>query len=152
MTIGEQPPRLEWTEVARRLHAERTIWLTTVRADDAPHAAPVWLSAFANAIFVFTSGRSVKARNLSRNPQAVLHTGDAEDVLVVSGQLRLVGHPREFPDVMASFSEKYQQPSDAAFLPDRDDTADSLYQLTPAGAMAWNLEHFYGSQRRWSAT
>lgn len=150
--MSEQPSALEWTEVARRLHSERTVWLSTVRPDDAPHAAPVWLALWANNVFVFTSGRSVKARNLERNPRAVLHTGDGEDVLIVSGQFRLVGHPRDFPDVLATFAEKYQQPGDAEFLPDQDATADALFRLAPVEAMAWNLEQFAGSQRRWSAT
>lgn len=145
-------PGLEWAEVARRLHAERTIWLGTVGSDEAPHAAPVWLAALDCTPFVFTSGGSVKARNLRQNPQAVLHSGDGEDVLIVSGRLDLVGHPREFPEVMAAFSGKYREPGDAEFLPDQDPSADCLFRLTPTRAMAWSLEQFEGSQRRWSPT
>lgn len=146
-----QPPILHWDDVARRLHDERTLWLSTVRPDGAPHAAPVWLAVWEGDAFMFTSGGSLKARNLQDNPQAVLHTCDGEDVLIVNGRLEQVGHPSEFPDVMAAFARKYQQPGDADFLPDQDATADTLFQLTPTHAMAWNLEQFEGSQRRWSA-
>ncbi len=152
MAGDDEGRRLEWTHVAARLWAERTLWVGTVGPDGAPHAAPVWLAVLADEAFVFTSGTSAKARNLRRNPDVVLHSEDGEDVLIVFGQLRFVGHPLEHPDVMARFAEKYQEPGDADFLPDREASADSLYRLDPSRAMTWDLVDFQGSQRRWSAT
>ena len=152
VTAGDAVAGLEWAEVAGRLHGERTIWLSTVKPDGAPHAAPVWLAVLAGDVYVFTSSGSVKARNLAGNPQAVLHAGDGEDVLIVSGRLERVGHPREFPEVLAAFADKYVLPGDDEFLPDQDEAADTLFQLVPTGAMTWGLEEFYGSQRRWSPT
>jgi len=146
--MGDMTP-LGWDEVASRLHAERTVWLATAGADGAPHAAPVWLSTHAGDAYVFTSGASVKARNLRANPRAVLHSGDGEDVLIVSGRLESLGDPRSHPDVLAGFARKYREPGDAEFLPGADPTADSLFRLVPERAMSWRLEDYEGSQRRW---
>ena len=150
--VSEQPLGLEWAEVTQRLHGERTLWLSTVRPDGAPHAAPVWLAVWEGDAFIFTSGSSVKASNLRSNPQALLHTCDGEDVLIVTGQLMQVGHPREFHDVMTAFAKKYREPGDAEFLPDQDATADTLFRFVPAKAMAWNLGQYEESQRRWTAS
>lgn len=150
MTMPEPTAPLEWSDVVHRLHAERTVWLGTVGADGAPHAAPVWVSGLGSDVYVFTSRASVKARNLVADPRSVLHSGDGEDVLIVKGRLELMGDPLDHPDVMVGFAEKYREPGDADFLPGQDPTADSLFRMVPARAMAWRLEEYEGSQRRWS--
>ncbi len=152
MTTASGSTTLEWPEVARRLQAERTVWLGTVGVDGAPHAAPVWLAVLDDEAFIFMSAATVKARNLRVNDQAVVHCADGEDVLIVSGRCEFVGHPRELPEVLDVFARKYQQPGDSDFLPEQDATADCLFRLTPTRALAWQLEEFEGSQRRWSTT
>ena len=152
MTNTERSASFQWDDVARRLHALRTIWLGTVSADGAPHAAPVWLAVVGDEAYVFTSGASVKARNLRIDPRAVLHSENGEDVLIVHGRLEFVGDPRDFPRVTAGFAEKYRNPGDDEFLPGQDPTADALFRVIPARALSWRLEDFAGSQRRWSST
>jgi PPOX class probable F420-dependent enzyme len=152
MTTADHAVPLEWDEVARRLQAERTVWLGTVGPDGSPHAAPVWLAVFDDDVYVFTSGASAKARNLLGNPRCVMHVGDGEDVLIVNGRLEFIGDPQDFRGVMAVFAEKYRDPGDAEFLPGQDPTADALFRLVPGRVMCWRLEEYLGSQRRWSST
>jgi PPOX class probable F420-dependent enzyme len=150
--MGEEERGSSWTDLAGRLQAERTIWLATVGRDGAPHAAPVWLAVVDDDVYIFTSGATVKARNLLADPRAVLHSENGEDVVIVSGQLEFIGDPLDHPTVMVGFAEKYREPGDADFLPGREPSADSLFRLQPEKAMSWNLADFEGSQSRWSAT
>jgi PPOX class probable F420-dependent enzyme len=149
--MGDVGPATGWGDFALRLQAERTVWLATVGPDGTPHAAPVWLAVVDDDVYVFTSGVTVKARNLLADPRAVLHSEDGEDVVIVSGRLEFIGNPLDYPTAMAGFGEKYREPGDADYLPGREPSADSLFRLRPEKAMSWNLADFEGSQRRWSA-
>ena len=47
----------------------RTAKLTTVRADGRPHAAPVWFLLDGDDLVFMTLDKSVKGRNLTRDPR-----------------------------------------------------------------------------------
>jgi hypothetical protein len=138
-----------WPAVSERLAPERSYWLGTVSPDGAPHASPVW-GVVVEADWHFYSERStVKARNLAANPRVVIHLGDVEDVVVVRGEVRDLGHPKDLPHVLDAFAAKYNRPDDLAFLPQADPAFDVMYALRPTSAMLWRLADFDGSQRRW---
>lgn len=65
-----------WSEAVRVLKRAELYWITTVRVDGRPHVTPligVWQEA---AMHFCTGLREQKARNLERNPQVALTTGN----------------------------------------------------------------------------
>ena len=68
-----------------RLHAERNIWLATVRPDGCPHVAPVWFVYVDERIWVGTGLDSVRVRNLRSNPAASATLEDGDSPVVAEG-------------------------------------------------------------------
>src|SRR3990170_3652026 len=64
--------------VSRFLETEPVIWLSTVRADGAPHLVPSWFVWDGAAILILSKPGAVKVRNLRADPRAMLALGDAE--------------------------------------------------------------------------
>jgi hypothetical protein len=128
----------------------RSYWLATVDAGGAPHTVPVWGVVERGILYIYMERRSAKARHVTANQTVAVHLPDPEDVLVVEGQLRDLGHPSQHPKVVAAFDVKYCEPADAVYLPSHDPAFDGLYELTPRRAMAWQLANFDGSQARWT--
>ena len=142
---------MTWTEVAGRLAAARTYWLGSTTASGAPHAAPVWGVVSGGTLYLYSERSTVKARNLAGDQRVVIHLESAEDVLIVRGMAEDLGTPTMVPSVVAALAAKYTRPQDQQYLPDRDPDFDVIYALRPQSAMAWQLDDYAASQRRWSA-
>ena len=143
---------LTWPDVAARLHASRSLWLTTGEPGSGPHAVPVWGAVLDGVLHLYTSRSTRKARNVAVEPRVVVHVPDPEDVLLVAGRLRDLGGPADVPDVVAAFASKYTAPGDESYLPGVDPGVDVVYALEPRQALAWRLADFENSQQRWEAT
>ena len=141
---------MTWPEVAARLAGARTYWLGTVTPSGAPHAAPVWGAVHDGTLYLYSERRTAKARNLAANPRVVVHLGSGEDVLIVHGAAEDLGPPAGVPSVLAALSAKYTRPEDRQYLPDADPAFDVVYALRPRSALAWRLDDYEASQRRWS--
>ena len=141
---------LTWAEVAGRLSEARTYWLGTTGRSGAPHAAPVWGVVVGQTLYLYSERSTVKARNLAADPRFVIHTESGEDVLIVRGVAEDVGAPAGVPAVVAALSAKYNRPEDRQYLPEADPDFDVVYALRPRSAMAWRLDDYEASQRRWS--
>lgn len=142
---------LTWSDVSERLAPARSYWLVTVSASGAPHAVPVWGVVVRKDLYVYTERRTVKARNLAANPRVVVHLESAEDVVIVHGRVDDLGHPSATGDVMAALATKYPEPEDAQYLPTESPDFDVLYVIRAERAMAWRLNDYAASQRRWRA-
>jgi len=142
---------MTWTEVAGRLAVARSYWLGSTTPSGAPHAAPVWGVVTGQTLYLYSERSTVKARNLAADPRVVLHLESAEDVLIVRGVVEDLGRPATVPSVVAALAAKYTRPQDRQYLPDADPDFDVVYALRPRSAMAWRLDDYEGSQRRWSA-
>ncbi|MFJ7630856.1 pyridoxamine 5'-phosphate oxidase family protein [Streptomyces sp. NPDC097595] len=83
-----------WAEVVAVLERAEVFWLSTVRPDGRPHVTPlpaVWLDG---ALHFSTGLEEQKGRNLTRNPNCVLTTGNNAygrglDVVVEGPALRV---------------------------------------------------------------
>ena len=53
--------------------------------------------------------------------------------------------------VGAALAAKYTSPQDQQYLPDHDPAFDVVYAVRPRSAMAWRLDDYAASQRRWTA-
>jgi len=141
---------MTWPEVAARLSAARSYWLSSTTISGAPHAAPVWGVVTGETLYLYTERNTVKARNIAADPRVVVHLESAEDVLIVHGLAEDVGAPDAAPAVVAALAAKYTRPEDQQYLPHRDPDFDVIYALRPRSAMAWRLNDYAGSQRRWA--
>lgn len=141
---------MAWAEVAGRLSAARTYWLGTTARSGAPHAAPVWGVVVDWTLYLYSERSTVKARNLAADPRVVIHLESGEDVLIVHGVAEDLGPPGQVPAVVAALSAKYDRPEDRPYLPEADPDFNVVYALRPRSAMAWTLDDYEASQRRWS--
>lgn len=143
---------MTWDEIVARLQAERTWWLITSGAGG-PHAAPVWGVGIDGQLYLYTWRSSVKGRNLASTPRAVVHTEDGERPLIVTVDAHDRGAPVDHPSVVAAYRAKYSQPRDAAYVGELADGAPDLVllQLTAVSALAWELDDFESSMRRFPA-
>jgi PPOX class probable F420-dependent enzyme len=142
---------LSWPEVAARLAAARTYWLSTTTPSGAPHAAPVWGVVTGQVLYLYSERRTVKARNLAADPRVVVHLESGEDVVIVRGTAKDLGTPAQVPDVVAALSAKYTGQHDRQYLPDSDPDFDVVYAVSPQSAMMWRLADYEASQRRWTS-
>jgi len=141
---------MTWAEVAERLSFARTYWLGTTTVSGAPHAAPVWGVVTGGTLYLYSERGTVKARNLAVDPRVVIHLESGEDVLIVHGAAEDLGLPAGVPSVLAALSAKYTRPEDRQYLPDADPAFDVVYALRPRSALAWRLDDYEASQRRWT--
>jgi PPOX class probable F420-dependent enzyme len=142
---------VSWAEVAARLAAARSYWLSTTMPSGAPHAAPVWGVVMNHTLHLYSERRTVKARNLAADPRVVVHLESAEDVVIVRGTAENLGTPAQVPEVVTALSEKYTGVEDQQYLPDADPDFDIIYAIRPQSAMIWRLADYAGSQRRWTS-
>jgi hypothetical protein len=142
---------MTWGEVARRLSAARTYWLGTTMPSGAPQAAPVWGVVTGQTLHLYSERSTVKARNLAADPRIIVHLESGEDVLIVRGVADDLGPPSSVPSVVAALAAKYTGPADQQYLPSADPDFDVVYAIRPLSAMAWRLDDYAASQRRWSS-
>lgn len=142
---------MTWTEVSGRLAAARNYWLGTTTPSGAPHAAPVWGVVTGQALYLYSERSTVKARNLAADPRVVVHLESGEDVVILRGVAEDVGTPMQVPSVVAALAAKYSSPQDQQYLPGNDPDFDVVYAIRPQSAMAWRLDDYAASQRRWSS-
>ena len=141
--------RMEWAEVSARLAPARSYWLGTTSPSGAPHAAPVWGVVVGQTLHLYSERRTAKARNIAADPRVVVHLESAEDVMIVRGTAEDLGTPADVPEVVAALAAKYADPADRQYLPDADPDFDVVYAIRPHTAMAWRLDDYEASQRRW---
>jgi general stress protein 26 len=135
-----QTGTMTWADIAKRLSASREYWLSTTTPSGAPHAAPVWGVVTEETLYFYSQRNTVKARNLAADPRTVVHLESGDDV----------GTPAEVGYVVAALAAKYTRPADQQYMPGNDPDFDVVYALRPRSAMAWRLEDYAASQRRWS--
>lgn len=142
---------MTWTEVSGRLSAARNYWLATTTPSGAPHTAPVWGVVTGGTLYLYSERSTVKARNIAADPRVVVHLESGEDVLIVRGVAEDLGAPALVPSVIAALAVKYARPQDQQYLPSADPSFDVVYAIRPRSAMAWRLDDYAASQRRWSS-
>jgi Pyridoxamine 5'-phosphate oxidase len=146
-----QDNTMTWNDVSARLSAARNYWLGSTTPSGAPHAAPVWGVVTGGTLYLYSERSTVKARNLAADPRVVVHLESAEDVLIVRGLAEDLGTPAQVPSVVAALAAKYSRPDDQQYLPSADPGFDVVYAIRPQSAMAWRLDDYVASKRRWSA-
>jgi len=128
--------------VRRFLETEPVIWLSTIRADGAPHLVPTWFVWDGEAIVIVSKPGAVKVRNLRANPRAMLALGDAEadfDVCLLEARADVVAGPCA-PSLRALFDAKYAARIAALDVTPAQfaRTYSQVIRLAPVKALAWH--------------
>lgn len=85
--------------------------VATLLSDGSPHAVPVWVGREGEHVAIFTNPRTVKARNLDRDPRVAISMNNAAELLHM-GSVRGRVHERIEGDraweIIDRISRKYQ--------------------------------------------
>lgn len=117
-------------------------WLSTVSPEGKAHSAPVWHAWLNGHVFVVTTGKAVKVRNIRSHPSVAITHPDPMDVIIVEGDASVVQGMKE--TLRPLFQAKY----DWDIVTDED--YEVVIQIAPTKVIAWGKEGA-GHRKRWSA-
>jgi hypothetical protein len=124
---------LEWSGVRARLEEAMRYWVATVRPDGRPHVVPIdglWL---ADGWYSGGSSETVRHRNLSANPEAVMHLDDGDRAVIVEGACEPVVPDEELiAELVERSRAKYGYAPDPAALAEA-----GSWRLRPRRVLAW---------------
>jgi hypothetical protein len=125
---------MPWSFVLDRLRRARNYWVSTVRPDGRPHAAPIWGVLVEDDLYLETDPGTRKARNLSRRPAVSVHPELVDEVVIVEGLARpFRPDSRLAVEVAAAFAAKYP-----GYRPEPDSwDRGGLYHVDPSVVFAW---------------
>ncbi len=133
---------LPWSWAVARMRKTRNCWLSTVRPGPRPHAMPIWGVWHEGAFYFSTGRRSVKARNLARNPRCVVCFDDRRQQLVLEGAARRVTSRARIRAAGVPYRKKYALALDPKLGP--------VFAVRPRRAFAFTEDaHFYSTATRW---
>jgi Pyridoxamine 5'-phosphate oxidase len=133
-----------WKDVCARLAKSRNYWIATSRADGRPHAMPVWGVWLDGALIFGTDRNSRKARNLQRQPVAIVHLESGDDAVILECAAREITDAAEIATINAAYLKKYKMKlTDAPGTP-------YVVAMKPRVAFAWQERNFPVSATRWS--
>ena len=117
-------------EAHEKLSTQKVIWFSSVRPDGRPHLVPIWFVWLAEKLYVGTGPKSVKARNIRRNPQVVLALEDGIHPIICEGQAAILAQPLP-ADLLQAFLQKYEWDLT------QEDQYGLVIEVTPQKWMAW---------------
>ena len=129
---------LPWSFADTRLASAHNYWLVTNASGGPPQTAPVW-GLWRDGAFVFaTNTRSPKARNLARDPRAVVHLESGDEVVMLHGRAAPLA-AAALPPILVEYERKY-----AIEL----EPGDGWFELRPSYVHAWREADFPKSATR----
>jgi PPOX class probable F420-dependent enzyme len=133
---------LPWSWAEAILRDARTYWVTTVRDDGAPHAAPVWALWFDDTVVFSTSPRSRKAANLARDARCTIAVERGDDAVIVEGAATALDEARR-----GAYNAAYEAKYDF----DMSDMHDPLHSLVPVTVFGFiaSDDRFTTTATRW---
>ncbi len=133
---------LPWSWAVERLQKTRNFWVATARPNGRPHTMPVWAVWSANALYFSTASTSVKARNLSANPNCTITTEHADEAVILEGAATVEEDHDVLRPVWDAYKAKY----------DWDISGQSMFVLRPRTAFAFieTSQQFTTSATRWT--
>jgi PPOX class probable F420-dependent enzyme len=113
MTFQLPDPATPFGErVARRLHSERLIWLTTVDAKGMPQPTPVWFlwDEATSTLLIYSRADAKRLEHMQQNSKVALNfdgNGSGGDIIVITGHAQVsTGDPPA--DRLPTYVEKYR--------------------------------------------
>lgn len=128
---------IRWSNVDRRLHSLREIWVATASPLGRPDATPVWFWWDGEAVYFTCAAVAHKARNIAQTPDVVLINGDGADPIIFKGTAARVTDRLELERVDRGYAEKYVAATTGkratVFVSD-----DHVYRVRPRLVSAWS--------------
>jgi hypothetical protein len=128
---------IPWSNIDRRLHSLREIWVATASPSGRPDATPVWFWWDGEAVYFTCAAVARKARDIDRMPDVVLINGDGADPIIFKGKAERVTDRPELERVDRGYAEKYVAPATGEratiFVAD-----DRVYRVRPRLVSAWS--------------
>jgi hypothetical protein len=126
-----------WSNVERRLHSMREVWIATSSPTGRPDATPIWFWWDGTAAYVTCAAVARKARNIAAQPEVVLLNGDGVDPIILKGRAERVVDRVELKRVDDAYRKKYVAPTTGEratiFVAD-----DHVYRVEPRLVSAWS--------------
>jgi len=141
---------VSWGEVSRAFAGSPRYWIATTDADGAPHVHQHW-GVFIDGRFFFEGGPNTRwARNLARNPRAVVTAERLGLAVMLEGSVRAMTPDADLADrLVKNFGRKYQRTN--AYTPSPENwTNDGLREVTPVRGFAWRYRSFVKSATRFA--
>ncbi len=137
---------LPWDWAAERLSSSRNFWLSSNGPTGRPHVMPVWAIWHDGSLWLSSSRRSRKARNLVTDPRCTITTEDAANPVVVEARAELVTDVGQLDVMLRLTNEKYGTDYGPELL---DPTVNSPFRLWPVWVFGLRSEDFTGSPTVW---
>ena len=99
---------IAWNDVRAKLAKSKNYWVATARPDGRPHSMPIWGVWLDGALIFGTDRNSRKARNLQRQPIAIVHLESGDDAVILECDAREVTDPAVIATVDCAVSEEIQ--------------------------------------------
>jgi hypothetical protein len=153
---GDSTPT-PWAEAERRFAKGGWFWLSTVRADGAPHAVPVFAAWAGDSFFVASKDTAAKSHHLDADGRCVL-THDAGDLhLIVEGSARKATDEAALARASAAFADVYDWATrvsggklDADYgAPTSGGPPYDVYEVVPAKAFGFPTDGVSFTPTRW---
>jgi hypothetical protein len=138
-------PLVEWAAVAKRLDVgltqapgtggpdRHTCWLVTINADGSPHVTGVGATWVNDAFWFETGERTLKARNLARDPRCSLSVAMREFDLVVEG----AAHRITDPPTVAAMAERWAADGWPCRVDETGEALTAEFSAPSAGPPPW---------------
>ena len=132
---------LDWNFVEKHMTESKNYWLSTSTPKGNPHAIPIW-GAWFKKCFYFGGGPDTKNRkNLSSNPNIVVHTESGVLVVIIEGIVTLETNDTINNEIITIYKEKYKLDHPAPF-----------WRVDPIKVFAWNMEDYAGTPTKFTFT
>jgi hypothetical protein len=129
---------LPWSIVDERMSAAKNYWIATATLQGRPAATPVWGAWVEGKLYFDGAPTTRRGRNITRNPQVVVHLESGDQVLILEGQaVILSGAPERWLAEILSreYTAKYG-PLGYSPGPESWD-GGGLFIFTPKTVMGW---------------
>ncbi|MEA2446429.1 MAG: hypothetical protein QOK47_66 [Actinomycetota bacterium] len=107
---GDPKERLDWGVVEQKLVSAGVYWIASTRPDGRPHVIPrdgTWLDG---GLYYRGSPETVHHRNVTNNPNIVVHIGDGQEAIIVEGAVEIEKPSKEMAQRLSDESfAKYPQ-------------------------------------------
>ena len=137
--ITHEAQGASWPDAEAKLAASRNYWVSTARADGAPHAKPIW-GLWQDGAVWFGSG-GVAGRNIRRDRRVAVHLESGDDVVILEGEVQ---ERKVTPEVLQAYAQKYAMNADEI-----GGGEENWFYLEPRVAFTWLEKNFPQSAARW---
>ncbi len=107
---GDPKKRLKWGDVEKMLEVAAVYWLASTRPDGRPHVVPRDGNWIDGGLYYGGSPQTVHSRNITSNPNVVVHIGDGQTAVIVEGAVETEKPSQEMAERLVELSfAKYPQ-------------------------------------------